>query len=84
MKALREQNIVHRDLKPGNILIKKDQVTGKIKVKIEEGKLCVCVSYGVSVCRSNWQTLGLLDTSLKKGRKSRLICIPSQALLCSW
>ncbi len=31
MKALREQNIVHRDLKPGNILIKKDVVTGKMK-----------------------------------------------------
>ena len=32
MRALREQNIVHRDLKPGNILIKKDPVTGKMKV----------------------------------------------------
>jgi serine/threonine protein kinase len=36
MKALREQNIVHRDLKPGNILIKKDQVTGKIKIKLAD------------------------------------------------
>ena len=34
MKALREQNIVHRDLKPGNILIKKDPVTGKMKASV--------------------------------------------------
>ena len=32
MKALRDQNIVHRDLKPGNILIKKDPISGKMKV----------------------------------------------------
>ena len=49
MKALREQNIVHRDLKPGNILIKKDPVTGKIKVTIEEGN-CVCVCVLAMVC----------------------------------
>jgi serine/threonine protein kinase len=36
MKVLREQNIVHRDLKPGNILIKKDPVTGKIKIKLAD------------------------------------------------
>jgi serine/threonine protein kinase len=36
MKALREQNIVHRDLKPGNILIKKDPVTGKMKIKLAD------------------------------------------------
>ena len=39
MKALREQNIVHRDLKPGNILIKKDPVTGKMKASSPEQTL---------------------------------------------
>lgn len=43
MKALREQNIVHRDLKPGNILIKKDPVTGKMKVVHESSLCCGCV-----------------------------------------
>ena len=46
MKALREQNIVHRDLKPANILIKKDQINGKMTVCV-----CVCVCVG-EVCVS--------------------------------
>ena len=36
MKALRDQNIVHRDLKPGNILIKKDPISGKMKIKLAD------------------------------------------------
>lgn len=90
MKALREQNIVHRDLKPGNILIKKDPVTGKMKVLRVISVLWAVpiVTWGFSVallnCRSNWLTLGLPDTSLRKAQRNPLTCTPWLGLLSSW